>query len=86
MQCTAPNFRLAEGSSTGPRIALYARSHRIVMTPLKDKIQDALDENRMLVLGAEILVGFQFTATFQDRFPPCRRSSGTRTRQLSSPC
>ena len=39
------------------------------MTPLKDKIQDVMDESRMLVLGAEILVGFEFTATFQDRFP-----------------
>lgn len=38
------------------------------MTKLSDKIQDALDESRMLVLGAEILVGFEFTATFQDRF------------------
>ena len=38
------------------------------MTSLKDKIQNALDENRMLVLGAEVLVGFEFTAFFQDGF------------------
>ena len=38
------------------------------MTQLKDKIQDALDEGRMLGLGAEILIGFEFTATFQDSF------------------
>ncbi len=38
------------------------------MTSLKDKIQNALDENRMLVLGAEVLVGFEFTAFFQDVF------------------
>jgi len=38
------------------------------MTKFKDKIQDTLDESRMLVLGAEILVGFEFTATFQDGF------------------
>lgn len=38
------------------------------MTRLKDKIQNALDESRMLILGAEILIGFEFTATFQDGF------------------
>jgi hypothetical protein len=38
------------------------------MTQLKDKIQNALDESRMLILGAEILVGFEFTATFQEGF------------------
>jgi hypothetical protein len=38
------------------------------VTALKDKIQDALDESRMLVLGAEILIGFEFTASFQDGF------------------
>ena len=40
----------------------------ILMTALKDKIQNALDESRMLVLGAQILVGFEFSATFQDGF------------------
>jgi Family of unknown function (DUF6328) len=40
----------------------------ILMTPLKDKIQTALDESRMLVLGAEILIGFEFAATFQEGF------------------
>jgi Family of unknown function (DUF6328) len=38
------------------------------MTQLKDKIQNALDESRMLILGAEILVGFEFTAVFQEGF------------------
>jgi hypothetical protein len=38
------------------------------VTSLKNKIQDALDESRMLILGAEILLGFQFTAYFQDGF------------------
>ena len=38
------------------------------MTPLKDKIQNALDESRTLVLGAEILIGFDFTAPFQEGF------------------
>ncbi len=38
------------------------------MAQLKDKIQNALDESRMLILGAEILVGFEFTAVFQEGF------------------
>ena len=38
------------------------------MTQLKDKIQNALDESRMLILGAEILLGFEFTAAFQEGF------------------
>ncbi|MDP9172180.1 MAG: DUF6328 family protein [Acidobacteriota bacterium] len=42
------------------------------MTSLKDKIQDALDESRMLVLGAEILVGFEFSAHFQDGYDKLR--------------
>jgi hypothetical protein len=32
------------------------------------KIQNALDENRMLILGAEILLGFEFTAAFHEGF------------------
>ena len=39
------------------------------MTELKDKIQTGLDESRMLVLGAQILIGFAFSATFQTTFP-----------------
>jgi hypothetical protein len=46
------------------------------MTPLKDKIQDSLDETRMLVLGSEILVGFEFTAHFQDGFSDLPEISG----------
>ncbi len=38
------------------------------MMQLEDKIQNALDESRMLILGAEILVGFEFTAVFQEGF------------------
>jgi hypothetical protein len=38
------------------------------MTKLKDKIQTGLDESRMLVLGAQILIGFAFTANFQPAF------------------
>jgi hypothetical protein len=38
------------------------------MTKLKDKIQTGLDESRMLVLGAQILIGFAFSANFQPTF------------------
>ena len=56
-----------------PRVYLFGRIFRAVqkiriMTQLKDKIQNVMDESRMLVLGAEILIGFEFTATFQEGF------------------
>lgn len=35
---------------------------------LPDKIKMALDETRMLILGAQILVGFQYTAVFREGF------------------
>lgn len=37
-------------------------------TKLKDKIQNALDEGRMLVLGAQVLLGFQFRSVFETGF------------------
>lgn len=36
--------------------------------PLPQKLKTALDENRLLILGAQILMGFQFNGTFQDAF------------------
>lgn len=38
------------------------------MTQLKDKVANALNETRTLILGAEILLGFQFEAAFQPGF------------------
>ncbi len=38
------------------------------MAKLKDKIQNALDEGRMLVLGAQVLLGFQFRSAFEPGF------------------
>ncbi len=38
------------------------------MAALKDKIQDALDENRMLVLGVQVLIGFDYRAPFEKGF------------------
>lgn len=38
------------------------------MAKLKDKVQNALDEGRMLVLGAQILVGFEYRSAFEQGF------------------
>src|ERR687886_569041 len=38
------------------------------MAKLKDKVQTMLDEARMLVLGAQVLLGFDLRATFEKGF------------------
>ena len=38
------------------------------MAKLKDKVQNALDEGRLLVLGAQVLMGFQFRSVFEPGF------------------
>src|SRR5262245_42048840 len=40
----------------------------------KDKLGAALNEARMLVLGAQIVLGFQFEAIFQHKFSDLPRS------------
>jgi hypothetical protein len=35
---------------------------------LKDKVQNALDEARLLVLGAQVLLGFEFRSVFESGF------------------
>jgi cytochrome bd-type quinol oxidase subunit 2 len=45
------------------------------MAELKDKIQNALDEGRMLVLGSQVLLGFQFRSTFEPGFEKLPLSS-----------
>jgi hypothetical protein len=45
------------------------------MIELKDKIKIALDESRMLVLGTQILLGFQFRAAFEPAFDQLPSSS-----------
>src|SRR5882724_6093266 len=35
---------------------------------LADKVKDALDEIRILILGSQILVGFQYNAVFYEQF------------------
>ena len=46
------------------------------MPELKDRIKDGLDEARTLMLGAQVLLGFEYRAAFEtgfDRLPPeCR--------------
>src|SRR5258707_6197428 len=38
------------------------------MTELGGKVKTALDETRTLILGSQILIGFQFQAVFQNDF------------------
>lgn len=38
------------------------------MAQLKDKVKTTLDEARMLILGAQVLLGFQFRSTFEKGF------------------
>lgn len=38
------------------------------MAKIKDKVENALNEARMLVLGAQVLVGFQLRSTFEPGF------------------
>jgi amino acid permease len=45
------------------------------MAQLKDKIQNALDEGRMLVLGAQVLLGFQFRSIFEPGFDKLPQAS-----------
>ena len=35
---------------------------------LQKKLKTALDETRLLILGAQVLVGFQFNAIFHEKF------------------
>lgn len=45
------------------------------MAKLKDKIQNALDEGRMLVLGSQVLLGFQYRSAFETGFEKLTRHS-----------
>ena len=45
------------------------------MAALRDKIKIALDESRMLILGTQILLGFQYRAAFEESFEQFPRSS-----------
>src|SRR5689334_19173100 len=45
------------------------------MAAISDKIQDALNEGRILILGAQILVGLYFNGTFEPGFSRLSKSS-----------
>lgn len=45
------------------------------MTNLPDKTQNALDESRTLILGAQVLVGLQYPAAFEPDFGRLSRAS-----------
>lgn len=45
------------------------------MVKLKDKVKTALDEGRMLILGAQVLLGFQFRAVLEKGFEKLPESS-----------
>ena len=49
-------------------IARRLRDNRAVATPLHSRLKQGLEEARILVLGAQILLGFQFRAFFQPGF------------------
>src|SRR5437588_12999499 len=39
------------------------------MATFSDKIENALNEGRILILGAQVLVGFGYRSVFQEGFP-----------------
>ncbi len=44
-------------------------------TDLRDKVENALNETRMLILGAQVLLGFQYQAVFQPQFEKLPQST-----------
>jgi hypothetical protein len=44
---------------------------------LSDKVKTALDEMRTLILGAQILLGFQYQSAFNRASMRCPRPAGT---------
>jgi hypothetical protein len=45
------------------------------MTALKDRIKTALDESRMLILGSQVLLGFQYRSALESTFEKLPRAS-----------
>ena len=54
------------------------------MTPLQTKVKNALDEARIVVLGTQILVGFQYRAFFEKGFDELMTQIQRRDRELAS--
>jgi hypothetical protein len=72
---------VAMGSAVQPnrRNYLRPRSVGVDAMSLSRKVKTSLDENRLLLLGAQVLFGFQFQAIFQESFgelaPSARNSN-----------
>ena len=45
------------------------------MTPLPHKVQHVLDESRLLIIGAQVLLGFQSRAAFEPGFERLSRAA-----------
>jgi hypothetical protein len=58
----------APTKADGTRIAELTVEFSKQMTELKDKIKIALDESRMLILGTQVLLGFQLRSAFEPAF------------------
>jgi hypothetical protein len=57
-----------QGSATLTAKAAHSLRYTRLVTRLADKVENALNETRMLVLGAQVLLGFGFQAVFQPAF------------------
>jgi hypothetical protein len=44
---------------------------------IESRLKIALDESRLLILGAQVLFGFPFAAVFQELFQTSRRTAAT---------
>jgi phosphoglycolate phosphatase-like HAD superfamily hydrolase len=66
----APSLRPPDAPLSMPiRRRSFKRSKRFrELMSLSRKVKTALDENRLLILGAQILFGFQFQSVFQESF------------------
>jgi hypothetical protein len=66
---------LASAANKSRECAPTQTSGGLAMAKLKDKIQNALDEGRMLVLGSQVLLGFQYRSVFEPGFEKLPLSS-----------
>ena len=73
----APAVAFSALSPCAPRWATISAASRLGTQPpakcsmhmqIEGKLKTALDESRLLILGAQVLFGFQFEAVFQDLF------------------
>jgi hypothetical protein len=67
-QSTASDGRATRGFAAAPERRLAKDCCSCVALELTKKVQTALDETRMLILGAQILLGFQLRGVFQEAY------------------